>query len=83
MKRVCKTEFFLHFFLFSGTDCEHNIDECADSPCLKQATCLDGINNYTCACQPGYTGRNCQVDIDDFALLPCLNGSQCLDVGSI
>jgi hypothetical protein len=22
---------------------------------------VDGINNYTCACQPGYTGRNCQV----------------------
>jgi hypothetical protein len=45
----------------SGTDCEHNIDECAESPCLNEATCVDGINNYTCACQPGYTGRNCQV----------------------
>jgi hypothetical protein len=46
---------------YSGTDCEHNIDECAESPCLNEATCVDGINNYTCACQPGYTGRNCQV----------------------
>lgn len=47
--------------------------------CQNGATCIDGINNYTCACVPGYTGYQCEIKIDDCASAPCLNGGQCSD----
>ena len=37
-----------------------NIDECEPQPCLNDGVCTDGINEYTCACVPGYEGDNCQ-----------------------
>ena len=48
-----------------GTNCEVNIDECALYPCLNEATCVDGINNFTCNCRPGFTGRSCETNIDE------------------
>ena len=42
-----------------------DINECASNPCLNEATCQDGINNYTCNCLPGFTGNSCEIDIDE------------------
>eukprot|EP00058_Branchiostoma_floridae_P006280 XP_002591768.1 hypothetical protein BRAFLDRAFT_83542 [Branchiostoma floridae] len=39
------------------------IDDCAPQPCANGATCLDGLDLYTCVCGPGYTGYNCSVEI--------------------
>ena len=36
-----------------------DIDDCKSSPCLNGATCMDGINSYTCKCVDGYRGKNC------------------------
>jgi len=36
-----------------------DIDDCENSPCLNGATCVDGIDDYTCECIPGYTGSDC------------------------
>ena len=41
---------------FTGTNCEVNIDDCPGHICQNGATCLDGINTYTCQCPPTYTG---------------------------
>lgn len=41
---------------FEGENCEVNIDDCEDNDCENNATCIDGINNYTCLCPPEYTG---------------------------
>ena len=61
---------FLNCFLFiSGRNCEHNIDECLVNPCLNSGLCVDGINNFTCSCQPGYSGPTCQVRLPHFCLL--------------
>ena len=38
-----------------------DIDECSSSPCSSDATCVDGVNNYTCGCAPGYTGLSCET----------------------
>ena len=43
------------FFLFS------DIDDCDPYPCLNNGACIDGVNNYTCACSSGFEGRNCSI----------------------
>uniref|UniRef100_A0A4W3IUJ9 Sushi, nidogen and EGF like domains 1 n=1 Tax=Callorhinchus milii TaxID=7868 RepID=A0A4W3IUJ9_CALMI len=39
--------------------CEE-IDECSSQPCLNGGTCRDGVANFHCDCQRGYTGRFCE-----------------------
>ena len=78
---------------FEGTNCQINIDECALAattmstsvggssmgPC-KFGTCVDGINNYTCSCFPGYEGDECESEIDECVRYePCRNGASCVD----
>jgi len=36
--------------------CEININECDPQPCLNSATCIDGLDNFTCMCAPGFEG---------------------------
>lgn len=37
-----------------------DIDECQSTPCIH-GSCSDGVNTYTCTCDPGYTGANCET----------------------
>lgn len=46
---------------FTGSYCEHNINECDSKPCLNGGTCQDSYGTYKCTCPQGYTGLNCQV----------------------
>ena len=39
--------------------CVSDIDDCIDAQCADGATCMDGINDYTCHCPAGYTGKYC------------------------
>lgn len=38
--------------------CEININECDPSPCQNIATCIDGLNNFTCVCASGFEGNS-------------------------
>ena len=38
-----------------------DIDYCETSTCDNGGTCIDGIDDYTCECQEGYTGSNCET----------------------
>lgn len=38
-----------------------DIDECANHTCANGASCVDGVNNYSCSCVAGYTGDRCQT----------------------
>ena len=38
-----------------------DVDECASHPCQHQGTCVDGINDFTCSCHPGFTGVLCLI----------------------
>lgn len=37
-----------------------DVDECQSNPCLNGATCLDGVNSFTCLCLPSYAGELCE-----------------------
>lgn len=42
--------------LFPAAD----IDECQSNPCRNGATCIDGLNTFTCLCLPSYIGALCE-----------------------
>ncbi|ESO06724.1 hypothetical protein HELRODRAFT_106317 [Helobdella robusta] len=45
---------------FDGKFCEHDIDECLSNNCdLKTQHCVDQINGFYCACNPGVSGPGC------------------------
>ena len=48
-----------------------DIDECQSIPCFNEATCVDGVNEYTCECQPGYTGEHCDTGYFVFDVFNC------------
>ncbi|KAK3091097.1 hypothetical protein FSP39_017083 [Pinctada imbricata] len=50
---------------FTGSQCQHNIDECASMPCGMNGQCMDMVNSYDCQCNSGFTGTNCETNIDD------------------
>ena len=59
---------------FTGSRCRKNVDECASNPCGKFGTCIDGVNSFTCACEPGYEGFWCEKrrqQRDESTLAPC------------
>ena len=38
-----------------------DIDDCVNVTCQNGGSCIDGINNFTCSCQMGYTGVWCET----------------------
>lgn len=42
-------------------------DFCINEPCMRQGTCINGQNTYSCVCSPRYTGKNCEIDMGN----PC------------
>ena len=36
-------------------------NDCVHNKCSNGATCIDGVNSYTCVCNEGYEGRYCQI----------------------
>lgn len=61
-----------------GKNCK-DIDDCINVTCKNGGSCKDGINNYTCSCQLGYTGNWCETDIDDCVSARCENNATCVD----
>jgi hypothetical protein len=59
--------------------CEENVDNCDPDPC-HHGQCQDGIDSYTCLCNPGYMGAICSDQIDECYSSPCLNEGRCIDL---
>lgn len=38
-----------------------DIGDCAPNPCENDGSCIDEVNDYTCACVDGYEGKNCEI----------------------
>lgn len=72
----------LHLFLFHLGDVDDCVgatacvlDMCFVEPCLNGATCIDGINSYTCECASGYFGTYCFSSNNIFYVFK--NGTKC------
>ena len=48
------------YVIFSLIICYIDVDDCIASDCANGATCVDGINQYTCTCTEGFTGKHCE-----------------------
>lgn len=44
---------------YAGSGCETNVNECAFRPCQNNATCVDGLDDYSCFCVLEGTGGKC------------------------
>ena len=38
-----------------------DLDDCVSHNCSNGASCIDGINSYSCNCSAGFTGLNCET----------------------
>ena len=38
-----------------------DIDDCVNHTCTNGASCIDGINVYSCNCTAGFTGAYCET----------------------
>ena len=47
--------------------------------CFNSGTCLDGVNNYSCICNAGFTGRHCDVLITSCSNDTCFPGVPCTE----
>ncbi|XP_052782927.1 protein serrate-like [Mya arenaria] len=59
-----------------------DINPCDSSPCKHNGTCQRQgyMDNYNCACVPGFTGHNCIIDINECASSPCQHNGTCIDL---
>ena len=53
---------FIQLFTWITINCSNSsikdINDCDPNPCTH-GSCTDGVNSYTCACDPGYSGVDC------------------------
>lgn len=47
---VCEAE-------YTGKNCQHRVDDCANEPCQNGGTCSDKVNGFECLCRPGFVGK--------------------------
>ncbi|XP_067041983.1 uncharacterized protein [Acropora muricata] len=60
-------------------NCSVDLDDCVNHNCSNGASCIDGINSYSCNCSAGFIGSNCETNIDDCVSHTCANGASCVD----
>ena len=49
-----------------------DLDDCVNHNCSNGASCIDGINTYSCNCSAGFTGLNCETGRDKTNKTPML-----------
>uniref|UniRef100_A0A3Q1G3M2 Crumbs cell polarity complex component 1 n=1 Tax=Acanthochromis polyacanthus TaxID=80966 RepID=A0A3Q1G3M2_9TELE len=69
---------------YGGEQCEAEVDICENSNCSYGATCLKGLQSYTCLCPQNLTGQYCELPQLPVATCQgtrwnynCFNGGNC------
>lgn len=77
---ACNWSWYSYFIPYQQVD----IDDCFNSECENNATCIDEVAGYHCRCPPGYTGIQCQLQvIPACSSHPCTNGGSCMEDGNV
>ena len=53
-------KFILRYSLLGLLFCILDINECATTPCMNNATCNNLNNTYSCNCVEGFIGTTCE-----------------------
>eukprot|EP00794_Sanderia_malayensis_P007132 gene7132-7937_t len=77
---ACSSPLFTHAEGSVASSQCTNINECSSNPCNNGATCVDGVNGFTCQCKPGFLGRTCEQEKDECASNPCFGEAHCMDL---
>lgn len=56
-------------------------DNCVGVVCGENRHCVDGVDQYVCTCDHGFTGRGrtCETNIDDCEGFNCSGNGRCID----
>lgn len=49
---------------YEDDTCTTEINECLDNPCQNNASCIDQIGGYICACPRGFVGFQCESKVN-------------------
>ena len=52
-----------------GKNCETDVNECLNNPCLNNGVCEDQLNHYQCVCASGFYGDNCDTQAGIYSWL--------------
>ena len=44
-----------------------DIEDCENTTCQNNGTCVNKVNGYSCACVNGYTGKLCETGESQFS----------------
>jgi len=63
---------------YEGATCALNVNDCPGNVCMNGATCVDGLNSYTCSCTPYFTKDSnnpyCTIDVNECIVTPAICG---------
>ncbi|XP_062974199.1 protein jagged-2 [Elgaria multicarinata webbii] len=69
---------------WGGLLCNKDLNYCGNHhPCVNGGTCMNTEpDEYSCACQDGYSGKNCEIAEHACVSNPCANGGTCHETSS-